>query len=94
MSSSKEVFALRKAGSLDEAYAMALEVIEAEPNDEWNIKALAWCLYDLTKRSVSQNNYSTAKIYVEKLEGFQIGQLDEILLKSVEHAKVLASPEK
>lgn len=94
MSSSKEVFALRKAGSLDEAYAMALEVIEAEPNDEWNIKAFAWCLYDLTKRSVSQNDYTTAKIYVQKLDALQISELDEILLKSVEHAKVLASPEK
>lgn len=94
MSSSKEVFALRKEGSLDEAYAMALEVIEADPNDEWNIKAIAWCLYDLTKRSISQNDYTTAKTYVEHLEALQINEFDEILLKSVEHAKVLASPEK
>ncbi|MBL7795175.1 MAG: tetratricopeptide repeat protein [Saprospiraceae bacterium] len=94
MSSSKEVFALRKAGSLDEAYSMALEVIEAEPNDEWNIKAFAWCLYDLTKRAVSQNNYPSAKIYVEQLETLKINELDEILIKSVEHAKVLASPER
>ncbi|MBI3719069.1 MAG: hypothetical protein HY252_10810 [Sphingobacteriales bacterium] len=94
MSSSKEVFALRKEGSLDEAYAMALEIIEADPNDEWNIKAIAWCLYDLTKRSVSQNDYTTAKTYVEHLEALQINEFDEILVKSVEHAKVLASPEK
>ncbi len=94
MSSSKEVFALRKEGSLDEAYAMALQVIEADPNDEWNIKAIAWCLYDLTKRSVSQSDYVTAKTYVEQLENLQINEFDEILLKSVEHAKVLASPEK
>lgn len=94
MSSSKEIFALRKEGSLDEAYAMALEVIEADPNDEWNIKAIAWCLYDLTKRSVSQNDYTTAKTYVEHLEALQINEFDEILVKSVEHAKVLASPEK
>lgn len=94
MSSSKEVFALRKAGSLDEAYSMAVEVIEAEPNDEWNIKAFAWCLYDLTKRAVSQNNYQSAKIYVEQLEMLKINDLDEILIKSVEHVKVLANPEK
>lgn len=94
MSSSKEIFALRKVGSLDEAYAMALEVIEADPNDEWNIKAIAWCLYDLTKRSVSQNDYTTAKTYVEHLEALQINEFDEILVKSVENAKVLASPEK
>lgn len=94
MATSQEVFALRKAGSLDEAYAMASEVIEAEPNDEWNIKAFAWCLYDLTKRAVSQNDYPLAKTFVQRLEGLQISESDEILLKSVEHAKVLASPEK
>jgi len=94
MSSSKEVFALRKEGSLDEAYAMALEVIEVDPNDEWNIKAIAWCLYDLTKRSVSQSDYVTAKTYVDQLENIQINEFDEILVKSVEHAKILANPEK
>lgn len=94
MATSQEVFALRKSGSLDEAYAMALELIEAEPNDDWNIKALAWCLYDLTKRAVSKNDYPLAKGFVERLEGLQISELDEILLKSVEHVKVLASPEK
>lgn len=94
MSASKEVFALRKEGSLDEAYAMALEIIEADSNDEWNIKAIVWCLYDLTKRSISQNDYTTAKTYVGHLEALQINEFDEILVKSVEHAKVLASPEK
>ena len=94
MSSSKDVFALRKAGSLDEAYSIALEVIEAEPNDERNIRAFAWCLYDLIKRAVAQNNYPSAKIYVGQLETLKINELDEILIKSVEHAKVLASPER
>jgi len=94
MASSQEVFALRKSGSLDEAYTMALKIIEADPNDEWNIKALAWCLYDLTKRSVSKNDYATAENFVEQLEALEINETDEILLKSVEHAKVLATPEK
>jgi len=94
MSSSKEVFALRKEGSLDKAYAMALEVIKVDPNDEWNIKAIVWCLYDLTKRSVSQSDYVTAKTYVDQLENIQINEFDEILVKSVEHAKILANPEK
>jgi len=57
-------------------------------------KSIAWCLYDLTKRSVSQNDYSAAKDCVAQLETLQIDEFDEILLKSVEHAKVLASPEK
>lgn len=94
MATSQEVFALRKSGSLDEAYAMALEVIEAEPNDEWNIKAFAWCLYDLTKRAVSQNNYALARTFVERLDGLQINELDDILVSSIERVKILAIPER
>ena len=73
---------------------MALELIEVEPNDEWNIKALAWCLYDLIKRSVSQSDYTLAKTYLQRLEAIKIDVLDEILLKALENVKVLASPEK
>lgn len=94
MATSQEVFALRKAGSLDEAYAMALRVIEAEPNDEWNIKAFAWCLYDLTKRAVSQNDYPLARTFVERLEGLEISELDDILVSSIERIKILAIPER
>lgn len=79
MSSSKEVFALRKEGSLDEAYAMALDIINDNPNDEWNIKAFAWCLYDLTKRSVSQNDYKAAKKFVERIEKLHIQTSNTLL---------------
>ena len=94
MPTSQDVFALRKAGSLDEAYSMALEVIEGDPNDEWNIKALAWCLYDLIKRAVSQNDYTIARTFVERLEVLEISELDDILVSSVERIKNLAIPER
>ena len=39
MTTSKEVFALRKEGALDEAYKMALELMEISEKDDWDIKA-------------------------------------------------------
>lgn len=92
MPTSKEVFALRREGLIDEAYAMSLELIDLDPNDDWNIKALAWCLYDLVKRSVSQNDYVSAKTYCERLESLPIEGTDEILFKALENAKVLSNP--
>lgn len=94
MPTSREVFALRKEGLLDNAYAMSLELIADNPNDDWNIKAFAWCLYDLTKRSVSQNDYDSAKTYCDRLVSLPIDEADEMLYKAVENAKVLANPEK
>jgi len=94
MPTTNEVFSLRKAGSIDEAYALALEIYEEAPNDEWCIKAIAWCLYDLIKRCVAQNDYANAKPYLTKLDKLNLSELDEILLKSIEHIKRLASPEK
>jgi len=50
MSTSKEVFALRKSGQLEEAYKMACELMESSKRGEWDEKAFAWCVIDLVKR--------------------------------------------
>jgi tetratricopeptide (TPR) repeat protein len=92
MPTSKEVFALRKQGSLDAAYAMALEIVEDDPYDEWNIKALAYCLNDLIKRAASQNDYSAAQQFALQLANLQIDESDDILAKTVQKAQVIANP--
>ncbi len=94
MSSSKEVFALRREGMLDDAYDMAIEVVQFDPTDEWNIKALAWCLYDLIKRSVAQKDSIATSKYAAHLSQIQIDEYDDVLFKSINHALVLANPEK
>lgn len=50
MSTSKEVFSLRKNGSLDEAYELALKLNDTSSPDDWDKRALGWCLIDLIKR--------------------------------------------
>jgi tetratricopeptide (TPR) repeat protein len=92
MSTSKEVFALRKEGSLDAAYAMALEIVEDDPYDEWNIKALAYCLNDLIKRAASQNDYPAAQQFALQLANLQIDESDDILVKTVQKAQIIANP--
>lgn len=94
MPTSQEVFTLRRNGSLDEAYSMALEIIEEDPHNEWNIKALIWCLYDLTKRAVSANDYSLARTYIDRIDSLSIENLDEILINSIDRIKIQAIPEK
>ena len=43
MSMSQEIFALRKAQQLDEAYLLVNELIAQDTDDAWEIKACAWC---------------------------------------------------
>ena len=94
MASSQEVFALRKEGSLNEAYEMALAIVKDNPDDDWNIKALAYCLNDLIKRAVSQNNYSAAQTFASQLDNLTIDEYDDILVKTVRNAKLIANPQK
>ena len=56
MVTSKDVFAKRKEGQLDEAYSMALQLMNAINPDDWDIKAFGWCLIDLIKREANTGN--------------------------------------
>jgi hypothetical protein len=58
--SSQEVTQLRKAGRLEEAEQLALQLLQTEPENIWNKRAMAWVLYDLVK--MHQENGDVAKI--------------------------------
>ena len=47
--SSKEVTQLRKEGKLDEAFMLALENYNKEPDNIWNKRALSWIYYDFCR---------------------------------------------
>jgi len=94
MLTSKEVFAKRKEGHIAEAYSMALELVGSNPHDDWNIKALAYCIIDMLKQAVNTNDYMTAQNFAADLSRLDIDKNDEILTKSVNNAKQLADPQK
>lgn len=94
MITSKAVFAKRKEGNIIEAYNMAVELVTNTPYDEWNFKAYAYCLIDMIKESVSVEDFTSAKRYMETLNSIKIDKNDEILYKSVQRTKELSDQEK
>ncbi|GAA4398577.1 hypothetical protein GCM10023187_09400 [Nibrella viscosa] len=49
MATAKDINALRKAGQLDEAFCLASELLEAEPDNIWNKRAMGWVRYERLK---------------------------------------------
>lgn len=94
MITSKAVFAKRKEGNIIEAYNMAVELVTNTPYDEWNFKAYAYCLIDMIKESVSAEDFTSAKRYMETLNSIEIDKKDEILYKSIQRTKELSDQEK
>ena len=81
MVTSKDVFAKRKEGQLDEAYSMALQLMNAINPDDWDIKAFGWCLIDLIKREANTGNQQNLNHYKQQLESITGPALDEVLAK-------------
>jgi hypothetical protein len=94
MLTSKEVFAKRKEGQIAEAYNMALALADNNPHDEWNIKALAYCIIDMLKQAVNINDFTAAQNFAADLNRLNIDKNDEILTRSVHSAMQLADPQK
>jgi hypothetical protein len=89
---SKEVFALRKSGSLDEAYEMAQQLMEAPSPGEWDIKAFGWCLIDLIKLDSKIGQQQNLERYREQLETLNVNPDDDIFARQREYALKLCNP--
>lgn len=92
MLTSKAVFEERKTGNLNKAYNMAVELVQTDSRDAWNIKALAWCLIDMIKDASANNVHNLTQRYLAELDALAIDPSDEILLKSIAHVKQLTDP--
>jgi hypothetical protein len=92
MITSKDVFAKRKEGAIDEAYQLALELMGAPNLDEWGRKAMGWCLVDLIKRESQAGSPQNLEHYRLQLEGLQVAADDDVLQKGIRNALLLCSP--
>lgn len=92
MTTSKDVFAKRKEGSIDEAYQLALQLMASPEVDEWDRKAMGWCLVDLIKRDAQAGLPENLDHFRRQLEGLQVAADDEVLQKGVRNALLLCSP--
>lgn len=92
MITSKEVFAKRKEGAIDEAYKMALELMAAPQVDDWDRKAFGWCLIDLIKRDGKNGSTENLLHYRRQLESIEVDPSDDVLTKGIRHALSLCNP--
>lgn len=91
MITSKEVFAKRKEGAIDEAYKMALELMAAPQVDDWDRKAFGWCLIDLIKRDVKNGSTENLLHYRRQLESIEFDPSDDVLTKGIRNALSLCN---
>jgi len=92
MTSSKEVFRLRRAGKLEAAYKMALERIAASDRDAWDDRAYGWCLIDLIKKYAAEGTGPELDRYIGQLQALEVPKDDEIITKQRNYALSLAQP--
>jgi hypothetical protein len=87
MTTNKEVFAKRREGALDEAYQMALILMQGSHISDWDFKAFAWCLIDLIKRGVQVGHDQNLDHYRQQLQAIKLDPNDDVLSKSVRSSK-------
>lgn len=92
MITSKEVFAKRREGDIDEAYRMALELMGSPNADDWDRKAFCWCLIDIIKRDAGNGDNVNLAHYRKQLESVEADPSDEVLAKGVRNALSLCNP--
>ena len=92
MATSKEVFAARREGRLDEAYKMAVQLIASPDKNEWDDRAFGWCLVDLIKRECSDAKTSNFDHYVTQLKNLQVSKDDEVLTQQRDRVLLMATP--
>lgn len=89
---SKEVFDKRRSGAIDEAYGMALRLMENPNHGEWDIKAMSWCLIDLIKRDSKAGQQRNIEVYRQQLEVLETDPKDKVLSGQRDYAMKLCSP--
>lgn len=92
MITSKEVFAKRKEGAVDEAYRMALELMGSPNANDWDRKAFCWCLIDIIKRDIGNGHDANLAHYQLQLENVELDSSDEVLVKGIRNALSLCNP--
>ncbi|MCQ2289344.1 MAG: hypothetical protein MJZ74_09630 [Muribaculaceae bacterium] len=85
----KEVNALRKAGRLDEAIAMAQADLDREQSS-WSISAMFWCLNDRSKREEGEQLKATADQMLQLVQA--LGEPDEIVAAAVKRLELRLDP--
>ncbi|WP_458791613.1 DUF7017 domain-containing protein [Yoonia sp. MH D7] len=92
MTTSKEVNAIRKAGDLDLAYKLAVDLIANPEADDWDRAAWAWCVISLAKRAAETADVRALKTHLDKLQAFEVPQENALLAEHRDKTLILSQP--
>jgi tetratricopeptide (TPR) repeat protein len=81
---SKEVFALRKAGELDQALEKGRVYYAETPGDVWLIRAYGWTLNDCLKRANNQGDMEALKALYEEFKQLDVPKDDALMRQKQE----------
>ena len=70
---------LREAGKLEEALQMAQQNLEAQPDNIWNKRAIAWVYYDCLKKNASPANFSIFKENLIKIKELNLPEDEKMI---------------
>ncbi|MGL4994029.1 MAG: DUF7017 domain-containing protein [Bacteroidales bacterium] len=90
----KEVTSLRKAGELDQAYAMAMQDFQSDQN-KWSANALFWVLNDQCKLLIESNQTEAIDVKIEEMNNLHVLMDDSegIALKCLDALHRKSNPE-
>jgi hypothetical protein len=77
--SSKDIKVLRQAGKLEEALQMANQALQAEPDNIWNKRAIAWVYYDYLKKFAQPESFDEFKEYLIKINALQLPEDEKMV---------------
>lgn len=89
---SGDVFELRREGKVDQAYAMAKQLMKNPNHSVWDKRAYAWCLIDLIKRANSGDKSAEGEQYRNELKQLNIPETEDVLFKQTQYTLALSGP--
>lgn len=73
----KEVTALRKNGSLRDAYKMAIDDLKEDKNNSWAQMSLFWVLRDMCQQLCSKNAVKEAELCLKEMSSLLLTMIDD-----------------
>jgi len=89
---SQDVFAARRSGEINRAYAMAKTLIANPMHTDWDIKAFVYCLCDLATHANKMGNQVDFERYARELKAINIDKSDSSLIKKIQTVLNSSSP--
>ena len=88
----KTVYRLRKEGKNDEAYIVAKQLYEAQPDDDWVNRAMFFTLYDKIKASAGNLDNGAITLLKNQIAQLKLPEDNQIINNCLRNIKIILDP--